>query len=49
MIVGPRQHARDHAALLGHAHAFGSAQRFDVLWLWFRRGHDIISIALRIA
>ena len=30
MIVGPGQHARDGAALLGHAHAFGGAQGFDI-------------------
>ena len=31
MVVGSRQHARDDAALLGHAHALGGAARFDVL------------------
>src|ERR1039457_2872058 len=30
MIVGPRQHARDGAALLGHAHALGGAQGLDI-------------------
>src|SRR5262249_47924091 len=30
MVVGRRQYARDHAALFGHAHALGGAERFDV-------------------
>ena len=30
VVVGGRQHARDGAALLGHAHALGGAQRFDI-------------------
>ena len=30
MILRCRQHPRDHAALLGHAHALGRAKRFDV-------------------
>ena len=30
MIGRAGEHARDHAALLGHAHALGDAQRFDV-------------------
>lgn len=33
MIVGLGQHTRDHAPLLGHAHAFGGAKRLDVLSL----------------
>ena len=39
MVVGLRQHARDHAALLGHAHALGGAQRLRCRWLWPRLGH----------
>ena len=38
MVVRRRQHARDDAALLGHAHALGGAQGFDVSGL--RRVHD---------
>src|SRR5712691_217466 len=38
VVVGRRQHARDDAALLGHAHALGRAQGFDVSLL--RRVHD---------
>ena len=30
VIVGLRQHAGDRAPLLGHAHALGGAQRFDI-------------------
>jgi hypothetical protein len=38
MVIGRRQHARDYAALLGHPHALGRAQGFDVSGL--RRAHD---------
>ena len=38
MIVGGGEYPRDHAALLGHPHPLGGAQRFDVSRL--RRVHD---------
>jgi hypothetical protein len=38
MIVGARQHARDHPALLGHPHALGDALRLDEVQ--FLRGQD---------
>ena len=38
MIRRIREHARDHAALLGHAHALGDALRFDEIRLGL--GHD---------
>jgi hypothetical protein len=45
MIHGFRQHARDHAALLGHAHAGGSATRLDAGGLerggGFQYGHNL--------
>src|ERR1039458_3334319 len=46
MIVGPRQDARDGAALLGHAHAFGGAQSLDISPVGdalVGRGHDWLS------
>ena len=51
MIVGARQHARDHAALLGHAHAFGGAQGLDISPFGdglVRRGHDGVSVSSSI-
>src|SRR5262249_24374909 len=38
MIIGRRQYACDHSALLGHAHALVAASSFDVSGL--RRVHD---------
>ncbi len=46
MIVRPRQDARDGAALLGHAHAFGGAQGLDISPVGdalVGRGHDWLS------
>src|SRR5262249_51235610 len=42
MVIGFRQDTRDHAALFGHAHPFGSAERLDILLLgdvFTRLGH----------
>ena len=42
VVVGGRQHARDDAALLGHAHALGGAKRLDICPVrqaFFRCGH----------
>src|SRR6188472_4620706 len=42
MVVRLRQHARDHTALLGHAHALGGTKRLNVLLLktvFARGGH----------
>src|SRR5437016_623899 len=38
MVARRRQHARDHAALLGHAHALLGAERFDIPG--FGLGHE---------
>jgi hypothetical protein len=39
MVDGICKHARDHAPLLGHPHAFGSALSFDA-GLRRGRGHN---------
>src|SRR5262249_49350962 len=42
MVVGFRQHARDHATLLSHSHPFGSTERLDILLfgdVFSRLGH----------
>src|SRR5262245_9625029 len=44
MVVGLCQDARDHAALFGHAHPFGCAERLDILPfgdVFTRLGHAV--------
>jgi hypothetical protein len=47
MIVGFRQHARDHAPLLGHPHSLRATERLDVSPvgdIFVRRGHDAVPV-----